>query len=75
MASSLHATTATTLVTQIAIEVGAEIIEGGGPARARSQLGQLARRYKTNRTPIREALMLLEKEGLVDIRRRRRRVD
>ncbi len=33
---------------------------------------ELARRYDTSRTPIREALMLLEKEGLVDIPPRRR---
>jgi len=33
---------------------------------------ELSRRYRTSRTPIREALMLLEKEGLVDIPPRRR---
>jgi DNA-binding GntR family transcriptional regulator len=33
---------------------------------------ELSRRYQTSRTPIREALMLLEKEGLVDLPPRRR---
>lgn len=33
---------------------------------------ELSRRYRTSRTPIREALMLLEKEGLVHIPPRRR---
>jgi DNA-binding GntR family transcriptional regulator len=60
------------LVTQIAIEVGAEIIEERVPPGHDLNSVELARRYKTSRTPIREALMLLEKEGLVDIPPRRR---
>lgn len=60
------------LVTQIAIEVGAEIIEGVIQPGYDLNSVELARRYKTSRTPIREALMLLEKEGLVDIPPRRR---
>src|SRR5512145_1039514 len=60
------------LVTQIAIEVGAEIIEGVVEAGHDLNSVDLARQYKTSRTPIREALMLLEKEGLVDIPPRRR---
>ncbi|TCR63992.1 GntR family transcriptional regulator [Bosea sp. BK604] len=60
------------LVTQIAIEVGAEIIEGVILPGHDLNSVELARRYKTSRTPIREALMLLEKEGLVDIPPRRR---
>lgn len=60
------------LVTQIAIEVGAEIIEDVIQPGYDLNSVDLARRYKTSRTPIREALMLLEKEGLVDIPPRRR---
>jgi DNA-binding GntR family transcriptional regulator len=60
------------LVTQIAIEVGADIIEGRIEAGHDLNSVDLARRYRTSRTPIREALMLLEKEGLVDIPPRRR---
>ena len=60
------------LVTQIAIEVGAEIIEDVIPPGHDLNSVDLAKRYRTSRTPIREALMLLEKEGLVDIPPRRR---
>ena len=60
------------LVTQIAIEVGGEIIEEVLPPGHDLNSVDLARRYKTSRTPIREALMLLEKEGLVDVPPRRR---
>ena len=60
------------LVTQIAIEVGAEIIEDVMQPGHDLNSVDLARRYQTSRTPIREALMLLEKEGLVDIPPRRR---
>jgi DNA-binding GntR family transcriptional regulator len=60
------------LVTQIAIEIGAEIIEGMIQPGHDLNSVDLARLYKTSRTPIREALMLLEKEGLVDIPPRRR---
>ncbi len=60
------------LVTQIAIEVGGEIIEELLPPGHDLNSVDLAKRYKTSRTPIREALMLLEKEGLVDVPPRRR---
>lgn len=60
------------LVTQIAIEIGAEIIEEMFQPGHDLNSVELARRYKTSRTPIREAQMLLEKEGLVDIPPRRR---
>lgn len=60
------------LVTQIAVEVGGEIIEDMIPPGHDLNSVELARRYETSRTPIREALMLLEKEGLVDIPPRRR---
>jgi len=60
------------LVTRIAIEVGAEILEDVVLPGHDLNSVDLARRYQTSRTPIREALMLLEKEGLVDIPPRRR---
>lgn len=60
------------LVSDIAADVGAEIIEEAiAPGHDLNSV-ELARRYDTSRTPIREALMLLEKEGLVDIPPRRR---
>ncbi|MEU5095380.1 GntR family transcriptional regulator [Streptomyces sp. NPDC020996] len=60
------------LVAQIAEWVGSGIIEG------RLEPGQdlnsvdLSRRFDTSRTPVREALMLLEQEGLVEMKARRR---
>ncbi|MFE4966167.1 GntR family transcriptional regulator [Streptomyces sp. NPDC056660] len=60
------------LVAQIAEWVGSGIIEG------RLQPGQdlnsveLSNRFETSRTPVREALMLLEQEGLVEMKARRR---
>lgn len=60
------------LVSRIACEVGAEIIEGLYLPGDDLNSVDLSRRYRTSRTPIREALMLLEKEGLVDLPPRRR---
>lgn len=60
------------LVSQIACEIGAEIIEGVRLPGNDLNSVELSRRYRTSRTPIREALMLLEKEGLVDVPPRRR---
>ncbi|MGB3405899.1 MAG: GntR family transcriptional regulator [Jannaschia sp.] len=60
------------LVAQIASEVGADIVEGIVPPGHDLNTVELARRYQTSRTPVREALMLLEREGLVDIPPRRR---
>jgi DNA-binding GntR family transcriptional regulator len=60
------------LVSRIACEVGAEIIENVRAPGQDLNSVELARRYKTSRTPIREALMLLEKEGLVYVPPRRR---
>lgn len=60
------------LVSRIAIEVGAEIIEGIRRPGDDLNSVELSRRYRTSRTPIREALMLLEKEGLVDVPPRKR---
>ena len=60
------------LVALIACEVGAEIVEAIIPPGHDLNTVELARRYQTSRTPVREALMLLENEGLVDISPRRR---
>jgi DNA-binding GntR family transcriptional regulator len=60
------------LVVQVATWVGLGVIEG------RLRPGQdlnsvdLSHRFNSSRTPVREALMLLEQEGLVEIRARRR---
>ena len=60
------------LVAQIACEIGAEIVEAIIPPGHDLNTVELARRYHTSRTPVREALILLENEGLVDIPPRRR---
>jgi DNA-binding GntR family transcriptional regulator len=60
------------LVSRVACEVGAEIIENIRQSGEDLSSVQLAERYETSRTPIREALLLLEKEGLVRIPQRRR---
>jgi len=60
------------LVSNIACEVAAEIIEGQRSPGDDLNSVELSRRFRTSRTPIREALMLLEKEGLVQIPPRRR---
>lgn len=60
------------LVSEAACEIGAQIIEGVLQPEDELSSVELAARYKTSRTPIREALMLLEKERLVDIPPRRR---
>jgi DNA-binding GntR family transcriptional regulator len=60
------------LVPDIASHIGAQIVEGiRGPGEDLNTV-DLAKQYKTSRTPVREALMLLEKPGLVDILPRRR---
>ncbi|MEP9377229.1 GntR family transcriptional regulator [Aquabacter sp. CN5-332] len=60
------------LVSDIACAIGAEIIEGLLAPGADLNSVELSKRYQTSRTPVREALMLLEKEGMVDIPPRRR---
>lgn len=60
------------LVSDIACRIGAEIIEGiRRPGDDLSSV-ELARAHETSRTPVREALVLLENEGLVEILARRR---
>jgi DNA-binding GntR family transcriptional regulator len=60
------------LVSRIACDVGAEIVEGIRQPGDDLNSVDLSRRYKTSRTPVREALMLLEKERLVEVLPRRR---
>jgi DNA-binding GntR family transcriptional regulator len=60
------------LVSEIACEIGAEIVEGMIPPGFDLNTVELSRRYDTSRTPVREALLLLSREGLVDIEPRRR---
>lgn len=60
------------LVATISEWVGLGIIEGRLRAGDDLNTVELARRFNTSRTPVREALVLLEKEGLVEIPARRR---
>src|SRR6185437_10915614 len=60
------------LVPEIAVKLGAEIVEGLRPPGSDLNSVDLARRFKTSRTPIREALLLLERQGLITIPPRRR---
>jgi DNA-binding GntR family transcriptional regulator len=61
-----------TLVGNIAGSIAGEIVAGRLRAGADLNSVELARRFRTSRTPVREALLLLEKEGLVEIESRRR---
>jgi DNA-binding GntR family transcriptional regulator len=60
------------LVINIAEEIGSAIIEGHLNPGDDLNSVDLSDRFKTSRTPVREAMMLLEKEGLVEILPRRR---
>lgn len=60
------------LVYEIACRIGAEIVEGFRDPGDDLNSVELARLHASSRTPIREALMLLEREGLVEILARRR---
>lgn len=60
------------LVARIALDVGLRIIEGELEPGSDVNSVELAQRFDTSRTPVREALMLLEKQGLVEIPARRR---
>ncbi|MEP9382986.1 GntR family transcriptional regulator [Nocardioides sp. KR10-350] len=57
---------------EIAISVAADIIEGRlGPGDDLNSV-ELARVFRSSRTPVREALLVLEREGFVEISARRR---
>jgi DNA-binding GntR family transcriptional regulator len=60
------------LVGNIAKELAADIVAGRLRAGHDLNSVDLARRFDTSRTPVREALLLLEKEGLVEIESHRR---
>ncbi|WP_313809475.1 GntR family transcriptional regulator [Sphingobium sp.] len=60
------------LVGQIAADIARDISEGRLAPGADLNSVELAARFATSRTPVREALLLLEKEGLVEIPARRR---
>src|SRR5271154_3498632 len=60
-----------TLPEQIAEKVGSAIIEGRFEAGDRIQEQDLAARFEVSRGPVREALRILEKEGMIQILPRR----
>lgn len=53
-------------------ELAISIVEGRLPPGEEVNSAELARRFSTSRTPVREALLLLEREGLVIVPPRRR---
>jgi DNA-binding GntR family transcriptional regulator len=59
-------------VVQVATWVGLGIIEGRLQPGEDLNSVELSHRFSSSRTPVREALMLLESEGLVEIRARKR---
>jgi DNA-binding GntR family transcriptional regulator len=62
----------TSLVDEIIVKVGTDIIEGRlGPGDDLNSV-ELARAFGTSRTPVREALLTLQREGFVDITAHRR---
>src|SRR5579872_4823367 len=60
------------LVGGIATAIAGDIVSGRLRAGDDLNSVELARRFESSRTPVREALLLLEKEGLVEIESRRR---
>jgi DNA-binding GntR family transcriptional regulator len=59
-------------VVQVALWVGLGIVEGRLRPGEDLNSVELSHRFNSSRTPVREALMLLESEGLVEIRARKR---
>ncbi|MEP9382980.1 GntR family transcriptional regulator [Nocardioides sp. KR10-350] len=57
---------------RIVVSVGTAIVEGRLSAGDDLNSVELARRFNSSRTPVREALVALEREGLVEIPARRR---
>ena len=60
------------LVGKIAVEVARDIIEERVDPGGDLNSFELAKRFGTSRTPVREALLLLEKQGMVEVPPRRR---
>jgi DNA-binding GntR family transcriptional regulator len=58
------------LVRNIVTTLALEIIEGSIPAGVELTSVELGKRFNTSRTPVREALAILSREGLVEIRPR-----
>jgi DNA-binding GntR family transcriptional regulator len=68
----LGQTTEGSLVDRIVEDVAMQIIDGRLAPGADVNSVELAKRYSSSRTPVREALLTLQREGLVDIPARRR---
>ncbi|MEV4143687.1 GntR family transcriptional regulator [Amycolatopsis sp. NPDC049691] len=68
----LDGRTDVSLVDRIVEDLARRIIDGSLPPGADVNSVDLARRFSTSRTPVREALLTLQREGLVDIPARRR---
>lgn len=64
--------TDTSLVDRMVEDLAMRIIDGRLPPGADLNSVELARQYGSSRTPVREALLTLQREGLVDIPARRR---
>jgi DNA-binding GntR family transcriptional regulator len=62
----------TSLVDKMVEDLAMRIIDGRLPPGSDVNSVELARRYGSSRTPVREALLTLQREGLVDIPARRR---
>lgn len=60
------------LMARIALDLGTRIIEGELNPGSDVNSVELAHRFGTSRTPVREALLLLQKQGLVEVPARRR---
>jgi DNA-binding GntR family transcriptional regulator len=63
--------TAPTNATRVYDELREALLEGGIPPGERLRTAALAERFGTSRTPVREALVLLEGDGLVELEPRR----
>lgn len=57
---------------KIALEIAENIIEGKLQSNGDLNSLYLSTRFKTSRTPVREAMLMLEKTGLVEVPQRRR---
>lgn len=69
---ALSRETGTSLVDEVIIKVGADIIEGRLKPGDDLNSVELARTFGSSRTPVREALLTLQREGFVEITAHRR---
>lgn len=72
LSSALRGEGGSSLAFAIFQELAIGIVEGRLPPGEEVNSAELARRFSTSRTPVREALLLLEREGLVIVPPRRR---